>query len=251
MLAPEIPLYLDWSFWAVVVAAIAVILSQLPPIHELIKKAKIDLELYSKISITHKVGNPNLQFHLIISNIGGRKIRIKDIKATIERDGKYIATLPVQNYLQNQTDQNTVLFTAFSLKPGDEWAHIVNLFNFFDRETESEYRKLEAKILSDFNDKQLCQKEETKALIEVDNSVVLPFQVFFDKHFIWRIGEYLLKINIITNNNAANIEKKYRFTIFESHEEQLKVITEHFKYGGGIWWNPQIQTNVIIEIKEA
>jgi hypothetical protein len=33
------PLYMDWSFWAVVVAFIAMLLSQLPPIHVLLKKA--------------------------------------------------------------------------------------------------------------------------------------------------------------------------------------------------------------------
>ena len=246
-----IPIYLDWSFWAVVVAAVAIILSQLPPIHILIKKAKIDLELYSKISITHKVGNPNLQLHLIVGNIGGKKIRIKDINATIKRDGKPLITLPAQNYLQNQTDQNTVLFTTFSLKPGDEWAHIVNLLNFFNREEESEYRKLEAKMQSDFRDKQSQLKEEPKAPIELDTSVVDPFCTFFDKHFIWRAGEYLLKVNIIADQDAANVTKTYRFTLFESHEEQLKAITEHFKFGGGIWWDLKIQTNVILEIKEA
>lgn len=246
-----IPLYLDWSFWAVMASAAAIILSQLPPIHILIKRAKIELELYSKISITHKVGNPNLQLHLIIGNIGGRKIRIKDLIATIERDGKPLITLPAQNYLQNQTDQNTVLFTTFSLKPGDEWAHIVNLLNFFNREEESEYRKLEAKMLSDFREKQSQHKEEPKTPIELDTSVVEPSRIFFDKHFIWRAGEYLLKVNIIADQDTANVTKTYRFTIFESHEEQLKAITEHFKFGGGIWWDPKIQTNVILEIKEA
>ena len=246
-----IPLYLDWSFWAVVVAAVAIILSQLPPIHILIKKAKIDLELYSKISITHKVGNPNLQLHVIISNVGGKKIRIKDINTTIERDSKPLIMLPAQNYLQNQTDQNTVLFTSFSLKPGDEWAHIVNLLNFFNREAESEYRKLEAKMLSDFRDKKSQLKEEPKTPIELETSVVEPFSTFFDKHFIWHAGEYLLKVNIIADQDVANVTKTYRFTIFESHEEQLKAITEHFKFGGGIWWDPKIQTNVILEIKEA
>ncbi len=39
----NIPLYLDWSFWAVVVAAVAVALSQLPPIHILIKKAGLEI----------------------------------------------------------------------------------------------------------------------------------------------------------------------------------------------------------------
>jgi len=62
------PLYLNWSFWAVVFAAIAIALSQLPPIRLWFKKAKLEIELYSKIAITHKVGNPNLQLHLIINN---------------------------------------------------------------------------------------------------------------------------------------------------------------------------------------
>ena len=57
MVESEIPLYFNWSFWAVVVAAIAVFLSQIPPIKELIKSAKLDFEVYSKISITHKLGN--------------------------------------------------------------------------------------------------------------------------------------------------------------------------------------------------
>lgn len=114
------PLYFDWSFWAVVVAAIAILLSQLPPVHVWFRKAKLEIELYSKISITHKVGNPYLQLHLIINNIGGRKVRIKDISASIERDGNLVATLPAQNYLQNQNDQSTLLFTTFSLIPSEE-----------------------------------------------------------------------------------------------------------------------------------
>lgn len=233
------------------VAAVAIILSQLPPIHVLIKKAKIDFELYSKISITHKVGNPNLQLHLIIYNIGGRKIRIKDINANIERDGKPLITVPAQNYLQNQSDQNTVLFTTFSLEPSDEWAHIVNFLNFFNREEESEYRKLEAKMLSDVRDKRSQLTEVPKTPIELDTSVVEPFRTFFDKHFSWCAGEYLLKVNIITDQDAANATKEYRFTIFESHEENLKAITEHFKTGGGIWWDPEIPTSLILVIKEA
>jgi len=79
----------------------AIFLSQLPPVLLWFKRAKLEIELYSKISITHKVGNPNLQLHLIINNIGGRKIRVKNITASIERDGNLVATLPAQNYLQN------------------------------------------------------------------------------------------------------------------------------------------------------
>jgi len=245
------PLYLDWSFWAVVVAAIAIILSQIPPIHILLKKARIDFELYSKISITHKVGNPNLELHLIITNIGGRKVRVKDIKASIERDGKSIVTLPAQNYLQNQNDQNYVLFTTFSLKPNDEWAHIVNFLNFFGREDEKEYRDLEGKMLADYRDKRSKLLEEPTSPIELNPELVKSSHDFFKKHFIWSVGEYLMKVNIITDQESGNITKIFRFTVFESHAEQLKAITDDFKYGGGIWWDKKTPTNVILEISEA
>lgn len=245
------PLYLNWSFWAVVVAAIAVVLSQLPPIHFWFKKAKLEAELYSKIAITHKVGNPNLQLHLIVNNIGGRKVRIKDITASITKDGNWAATLPAQNYLQNQNDNSSLLFTTFALKPTEEWAHIINFLNFFNRDDENAYRTLEAKMLADFREKRAALTEEPKTPIEIDDALVQPFHTFFNKHFIWNTGEYQLTVNIITDQEEANISKKFRFTVFESHADQLKAITEHYKHGGGIWWEPNIPTNVILDIKEA
>jgi len=246
-----IPLYLNWSFWAVIVAIAAIALSQISPIHILIKKAKLEIELYSKISITHRVGNPNLQCHLIINNIGGRKIRVKDIGVSIERDNKSIISLSAQNYLQKQHDKNYVLFTTFALNPSDEWAHIVNFLNFFDRENEKEYQTIESSLLNDFQDKRTKLTDEPSSFIELDPDLVKPLEVFFEKHFIWSPGEYTMTINVITEKNKANISKKFRFTVFESQSEQLKKITEHFKYGGGTWWDPKIQTSVILEVKEA
>ncbi len=167
MQGTEIPLYLDWSFWAVIVAFIAVLLSQIPPIKELVKKAKLDLEVYSKISITHKVGNPNLMLHLIITNIGGRNIRIKDICVSLSRDGKVLFLLPAQNYLQNQNDQNTLLFTTFSLVPNQEWAHIANFLNLFDRVDEKKYQDIEGDMIADYRAKakELETKEGTRSNI--------------------------------------------------------------------------------------
>ncbi|KTD15962.1 hypothetical protein [Legionella israelensis] len=250
MEAVTTPLYSNWSFWAVFIAAIAVILSQCPPVRFWFKKAKLDIEIYSKISITHKVGNPNLQIHLIVNNIGGRKVRVKGITASIKKDGKLVATLPAQNYLESQNNQNTLLFTPFSLNPSEEWAHIINLLNFFNREDEQEYRGLEAKILANYRSKKENSKQESQDLIEIDEVLVQPFHDFFNKHFIWSTGEYLLTVNINTDYKSADISKDYRFTIFESHTAQLKEITDKYKFGDGIWWNSAL-SNVIIDIKEA
>lgn len=243
-------LYSNWSFWAVLVSAIAVILSQLPPVRLWFKKAKLDIEMYSKISITHKVGNPNLQIHLIVNNIGGRKVRVKGISASIKKDGKLVATLPAQNYLESQNNQNTLLFTPFSLTPSQEWAHIINLLNFFNRENEQEYRGLEAKMLANYRSKKTNSNQDSQDLIEIDEALVKPFHNFFDKHFIWSPGEYQLSVNITTDNETANISQEYRFTIFESHTAQLKEITARYKFGDGIWWNSGLSV-VMIDIKES
>jgi len=249
------PLYMDWPFWTVVVTFIAVVLSQIPPIHIILKKAKLDLELYSKLSITHKLGNPNLQLHLILNNVGGRRVRIKDIDVSISRDGKHTIDFPAQNYLQNQNDQNTVLFTTFALEPKQEWAHITNFLNFFNREDEKEYQKIEGDLLADFR---AYQKETTTNpyvkkvdAYEHPEELVKPAFHFFDKNFCWKAGEYVMSINVVTDSKSANVEKTYRFTIFESHTETLSSIKEHFKYGGGIYWSPKVQTSVILELAEA
>lgn len=253
MVEAEIPLYLNWSFWAVVVAAIAVFLSQIPPINELIKKAKLDLEVYSKISITHKIGNPNLQLHIILSNIGGRNVRVNDITVSISRDGNHLTTLPAQNYLQNQNDPSTLLFTTFSLKPNQEWAHIINLLNFFNREDEKEYQSIEGSMLINYREivKGLDADADKNHIEHPQNLINKAFD-FYNSRQIWKSGEYRMKVNIQTSNHIADISKTYRFTLFESHEEQLKLITEHYKFGGGIWWHPErVQTNVILQITEA
>lgn len=247
------PLYMDWSFWAVVVAFAALVLSQIPPIHVMLRRAKLDLELYSKVSVMHKLGNPNIQLHLILNNIGGRRVRVKDIKVSISKDGKHLVDLQAQNYLQNQNDQNSILFTTFALEPKAEWAHTTNFLNFFSRDDEKNYQKIEGDLLADLraHQKEIKGEENKEELYEHPNVLVQPAFEFFEKHFCWKAGEYSMSVTVTTDSTSAGISKNYRFTIFESHTETLSAIKEHFKYGGGLYWNPKIQTSVILEVTEA
>ena len=63
---------------------------------------------------------------------------------------------------------------------------------------------------------------------------------------------YKLTIKIQTDQTLADLSNSYRFTLFESHTEQLREIVQYFKYGGGVWWDPKgVQSAVIVDIKEA
>lgn len=245
------PLYLNWAFWAVVAAGISIVLSQLPPVLSWFRTAKINLDVYSKIYITHKIGNPNLQLHLIITNVGGRKVRVEGINVTLTREGAELASLPAQSYLQNQQDKNVSLLVPFSLSPTKEWAHITNFLNYFDRIDGNNYQRIEDAMRAHLNDNFETLNEQAPQPLEHDPALVTEAIEFFNSKFIWESGEYTMLINVYTSDELANISKEFRFTIFESHTDQLKKITEDYKIGAGIYWTPNIQPNVFLPISES
>jgi hypothetical protein len=248
--AVNVPLYLNWSFWAVLVAFVALVLSQLPPVHMLLKRASLDMELYSRIHITHKIGNPNIQLHLILNNVGGRTVKIKGVTSVIKRDGQQIAVLPAQNYLQNPGDKMPVLFTSFSLKPKEEWAHILNFLNYFSRKDEKKYRSAEVNLKADIIEKKKAPGAE-KILVEADAQYVTPFIEMFNEKYLWFAGEYEIRVSVDAVPKGANVEKVYRFTLFESDAEELSKIQDQYRYGSGIYFDSPDYSGVIAQIVEA
>lgn len=244
------PLYLDWSFWAVFVAAAALILSQLSPIHELVRRAKLTLELHSRIHLTHKIGNPNVQLHVILANVGGRSVRVREITINLRRDGKDVAALGAQGYLQESTDKNAVLFTGFRLKSKEEWAHIVNFFNYFPRADEKRFRAAELALRTDIIDKKKFPENKDR-LVEADPKYLPALDKLFDEKFIWLPGEYELNISVWTSDSKVNANQKYRFTLFESDSTDLSNVKADFKYGDGVYYDSGNHTGVIVQIVEA
>ena len=238
----------DWKFWSVVVSFSALLLSQLPPIHILIRKAKLDLEVHSRIFITHRIGNPNLQLHLILRNMGGRSLRIKNISASLSRDAQHLMQLPAQSYVANPKENQLVLLTSFDLKPDDEWSHAVSFLKFFDRNDEKTHRDAELALKNEIH----RQKEEfgEKHFAVASPEFIKPFEDLFDKKFKWLAGEYSLKVSIVTNTPKANILKQYRFTIFESQTESLINHKEGYPSGAGIYWDSPAYVGQWIEIEE-
>ena len=246
----HIPFYLDWPFWDAVVAAIAIVLSQLPPVRLLLKPAKLELELYSRAYLLHKVGNPNMQLHLIINNIGGRAVKIKGITSTIQRDGKLICSLTASSYYQKADDKTSVLFTPFSLKPEEEWGHIVIFLNFFPREDEKKFRSAESQLKEVINTK-LKQVANKNEVVEADNDQVSVFSKMFDRMFIWQPGEYEATISIEAVPVSVNIKKSFRFTLFESDSAELAKSKDDYKSGDGIYWESGKHPGVGVPVNQA
>ncbi|WP_444901314.1 hypothetical protein ACJJIG_17210 [Microbulbifer sp. SSSA007] len=230
----------DPKVWTAIIALTALILSQLPPISVMIKKPKLELEIHQRIFLTHYIGNPTLQIHLIIHNIGGKPIKVKKIDAKIKRDEEEILNLPAQTYVADPKDGKLINLTRFIIKPDEEWNHNTAFINNLSRTAEKEFWENELSLKNEI-DKIRAQKEEEfggkmNEIIEAPDEFVAPFLDLFNNLFVWTPGEYTLDLAIRTNTPKADIVKSFRFTIFETHTESLKKYADDYKSGAGIYW---------------
>jgi hypothetical protein len=187
---------------------------------------------------------------VILTNVGGRSVRVKEIAVNLRRDGRDIATLSAQGYLQESSDKNAVLFTGFRLKSKEEWAHIVNFFSYLSRTDEKRYRAAELALRTDIVEKTKLPENKDR-LVEADPKYLPALDQLFDEKFIWLPGEYELDILVRTSDRKAGTHQKYRFTLFESDSTDLSKVKADFKYGDGVYWDSGNHTGVIVQIVEA
>ncbi len=228
------PFYLELEFWSIVIAFIAILLSQVPPVKLWFKKAKLEIDTYESLWISHHIGNPLVQINLILKNVGGRTISVNKIFINVFRDGEKINILHLKNYLDKLNDTSYLQFGKFELKPNEDWNHGARFLNFFSREDSKKYKEADRKIKNEIE--KLKTPTEPNKIIKVDKSFTKPFIELFDKHFQWKDGNYSLDIHVETENDTANIVKTIKFTIFESLKEEFENDKNRYESGDRIFW---------------
>lgn len=239
---------MDWQFWSAIAAVVAIVLSQLPPIRLWFLPKKLEVEVHSRIQVTHQVGNPNVGMFVSIRNTGGRELRIRSLQITMTRESFSPIVLHAQNYFESPSSQASTLFVPFSLKPSDTWAHGTNFLNLFDRSTEKLYRESESKLSTDIKNKLQTRPEGSKSMVEAEPEFVLPFIQLFNKLFIWQPAEYVAELIVVAEPGSASFSKKYRFTIFESDSHELSSYKEDYKFGGGLTFNTEKHSGVFVPL---
>lgn len=250
MTATNTPLYLDWQFWAAIVAAIALVLSQLPPIILWFRPRRLEVEVNSRIQVTHKVGNPNIGMFVSVRNTGGRELQVRTLKVVITRDDTQGLNLPAQNYYETPSSQSSSLFVPFSLKPGDTWAHSTNFLNLFDRATEKMYREAESELKADIQNKLRARPDKDNDLVIADPKLVTPFLDLFNKLFFWKPGEYVVELSVDAEPGSASFTRKYRFTLYESDSTELEKHTADYKTGGGVAYNIERHAGLFVPLSQ-
>ena len=247
---PPTPFYLDWTFWAAVLALVAIVLSQLPPLRILLRPKRLEVEVHSRILVTHMVGNPNASVVISIRNTGGRQLRVRALRLVITRDGKPLLSLPGQNYYESPSAQSSVLFVPFTITPGESWAHSVAFLNFFDRQAEKRFRESVSALDANIRKKLRERPEGDKSAVVAEQELVQPFFDLFKQLFVWQPGEYVAELIVDAEPGSASFTKKYRFTLYESDTADLKAQLEDYPYGGGLTYKVESHTGVNIPLTE-
>lgn len=248
MLPAPAPLYLDWQFWAAIVAGLALVLSQLPPVVLWFRPRRLEVEVHSRLQVTHKVGNPNVAMFVSVRNNGGRELRVRNVRISVTRDNVPLGSFPAQNYFENPSSQSSVLFVPFALKPGETWAHVTNFLNLFDRATEKLYRESESALSADIRAKLKARPQGDDTPVVAEQGLVNPFMILFERLFVWHPGEYGVELIVDAEPGAASFKTKYRFTLYESDSIVLRSHTDDFKFGGGLSYNVDRHIGVLVPI---
>ena len=238
MEAQEIAFYSDPRVWSAAIALLALVLSQLPPIHKLLRRGKLELDVYEKVCITHVLGNPNLQLHIILNNTGVKPVAIAGLDVSLIKDNKPIVSLLGQNYIKSPEKNGQVLLTKFKLKSGDEWSHLTNFYSELSKNDEKKHKSLIKRVRDDISKKIEERTNDTKGLVEVSESLLGEMRSFSLSHSIWETGEYKLELNIRCIESRYDTSKLFRFTLYESDIDELKDQIERYKYGEGICYTP-------------
>lgn len=245
-----VPIYQDWQFWSAIVAFLALALSQLPPVHLWFRPRRLEVEVHSRLQVTHKVGNPYVCMCMIVRNTGGRELQILSMKLAVARDGTPLGTFHAQNYFESPSSQSSVLFVPFSLKPGETWAHGTSFLQSFDRATEKLYRESESALSADVRRKIATRPKDCQEAVRVEAELVKPFLNLFDRLFVWLLGEYVIELIIGTTPGSASSGRPYRFTLYESESTELRSHTDDYAFGGGLTYNVDRHVGVFVPLSQ-
>lgn len=229
------PWYSDWQFWAFAVAALAIVLSQLPPVRSWFTAGRLEVVVQNRVHVTHKVGNTNVNLFVSLSCFG-RAVRIKGASITLGRDGNHIGTYNVRGFFETQTSPAASIFMPFLLRPEEVWTHTMAFYPDWPRAIEKAYRQHESALRANVQEK-ITARNGIPGLVEGDLGLVQPLIDILHRDFQWHEGEYTLTLNIETDSPSTKYTGEFKFTLFEADSDVLRSFEKHYPKGDGLWYS--------------
>lgn len=241
------PWYSDWQFWAFAVAAVAILLSQLPPIRSWFTAGRLEVVVQNRVHVNHKVGNTNVNLFVSLSCFG-KAVRIKGASIKLSRDGKHVGTYNLRGFFETQTSASASIFMPFLLRPEEVWTHTMTFYPDWPRAVEKAYRQSESVLRANVQEK-LAARNGMPGFVEGDPELVQPLIDMLRRDFQWHEGEYTLTFDIETDSPSSAYSSEFKFTLFEADSEVLRSFEKRYPRGDGLWyWDHNVGINIPLHV---
>ena len=226
-----------WIAVSGIVATIALVLSQFPPIRQMIRGTDVRVSTPEEIYLWHDLGKIGVSVSLDIYNAGGYSVNISKVEcAILENDTGKVFNLPARTY-RTENGYSLSLGTI-TLSPDQHWTHDVACFNSFTRAELEQVNDLKSRIRADIVDKQdkLPAQDRDYTWIVLDNKLYQEAVNFFKQKFeLTHEGSYRFFIKVTSDSGETLKVQGFDFTLYKSNIQGLKGIAERdYKFGAGI-----------------
>ncbi|MCQ2994159.1 hypothetical protein NLO95_08525 [Pseudomonas syringae] len=233
----------DLKFWALVISLISLAFSILPTIRNWWKGKNLAIEAQGGVMLSHKWGYTNINWTLTFINTGGTPLRIKNINIVVKKEGGIPVTIPVQTFFRTFDAKVPTLYSALVLKPNEETTHT---FCFYHKPP-----RFEEKAISEITS--AARRELSAPVIgpgplvgdmlrpTLSADTLNRLEAIFKEKFYLTCGEYELGVNALDEHGNTLATRKFRFTLFESDESDLRNIVKNYPSGDGITFSSEVQ----------
>ncbi|WP_044873068.1 hypothetical protein [Pseudomonas sp. LFM046] len=229
--------YLDWKFWSAVVAWLSFTMNVAPWFIRKAKGTTLRISPLHSISLSHKIGITNLQWHLKFENDGGSTLNVERVYLDISSDKGQIR-IPAFSYFEKNPADQTV-FAGLRLKPGEIWQGFLWFNEDLAREQYRELRLIEAETRAELN-RGRAQFPDRPVQV-IGPQLLARINQFFESTFKLTATEYQVSVTAECKERVFSYPG-YRFTLYEGDISELRSHTIRYLSGDGVSWYSDTST---------
>ncbi len=248
----------DPGVWSTAIAFLALVLSQLPPIRELLRGLSLKINVADQVVLTHNLGLPHMIMFIDLRNTGGQAASVIELDCVIRDNEGKSWRLPAQTYQIPQPNNGPaeLLIGSVVLKPSENWKGTIRCYRQWTETEEEEISAIRSEIQSSITSKlpRVSPEEQRlvpSELVEADKQCVDRGISFWSRNFDLHKGNYVLYFAALADNHKVVAVERFAFTLYESQIQSLKSIADDYKYGAGIYYLGNTNKDVIVRLRKT
>jgi len=248
------------AWLSLVVAVIALVLSQFPPIPSYFASPHISFTAKG-LHIKHSLGLLSLTPYLHINNSGKARSTISKIELILAKQNhlSFRRTLFAQfYYLEPSTlalnqAPTPIPFSNIAIPSGETWGAYVDFHKSLSNAEKIQFADISEKVNEEIQAGFSNKPPSVKELVKISDDLFGKIKSISDEQLeSFQVGQYTLRFNLFDDSNSEIVAKKcYSFAVFEHHLNIIRTITDQYQTGAGILFMTPAQKGFYVDLVDT